>query len=112
MSLPYSHWDIRWLCFLPHGLFRTHLDPNTEIRYFVSLAEVDHLAGALVPHIPDTTFGAQSIAVPRTVQRMPTLRPLLAPGQLASKLARASDSSAFSLSVFRARTQSTPCRYR
>jgi hypothetical protein len=59
--------------------------PDIEIRYFVCLAEVNHLTGALVPHVPDTTFGAECIAVPRTVQRMLTLRPLLAPGQLASK---------------------------
>ena len=51
--------------------------PDIGIRYFVCLAEVNHLTGALVPHVPDTTFGAECIAVPRTVQRMPALRPLL-----------------------------------
>jgi hypothetical protein len=31
---------------------------DEKVRYLVFLAEVDSLAGALVPHNPDTTFGA------------------------------------------------------
>ena len=53
-----------------------------EVPNFISLAEGDFLAAALVPHIPDTTFCAQCIAIPRPVEFMPTLRPLPAPRHL------------------------------